>query len=98
MIKQELTYWVTLALIPKIWTRRKNEIYTKCFQNTPQISIIDLFENPSNWDFVGLNELEKTQFQDAKLKLANNAFLVEEMIDQGYNILPITHADYPKRL
>ena len=25
MIKQELTYWVTLALMPKIWNKRKNE-------------------------------------------------------------------------
>ena len=48
MTNQELTYWVTLALMPKIWTRRKNEIYVKCFEHNPQISIIDLFENRYN--------------------------------------------------
>lgn len=98
MIKQELTYWVTLALIPKMWTRRKNEIYVKCFQNDPQISIIDLFEDSSTWEIVGLNELEKTQFEEARKQLANNSFLVEELIAQGYDVLPITHSDYPKIL
>ena len=98
MIKQELTYWVTLALIPRMWTKRKNEIYVKCFQNNPQISIIDLFEDSSTWEIVGLNEIEKTQFQVARAQLANNSFLVEELLAQGYDILPITHIDYPKIL
>ena len=98
MIKQELTYWVTLALIPKMWTKRKNEIYVNCFQNVPQISIIDLFENSSNWDLIGMNDIEKTQFEEAKVQLANNSFLVEELMAQGHDILPITHEDYPKLL
>ena len=98
MIKQELTYWVTLALIPKMWTKRKNEIFVNCFQHNPQISIIDLFENSSNWDIIGLNEIEKTQFEEARTLLANNSFLVEELMAQGYDILPITHKDYPKLL
>ncbi len=98
MIKQELTYWVTLSFIPKMWTKRKNEIYVKCFQNNPQISIIDLFEDSSTWDIVGLNEVEKSQFEEARKQLANNSFLVEEMIAQGYDILPITHSDYPRLL
>lgn len=98
MIKQELTYWVTLALIPKMWTKRKNEIYVNCFQHVPQISIIDLFENSANWDIIGLNEIEKVQFNEARTQLANNSFLVEELIAQGFEILPISHDDYPKLL
>ena len=98
MIKQELTYWVTLALIPRMWTKRKNEIYVNCFQHVPQISIIDLFENRSNWEIVGLNEVEKAQFEEAKSQLSNNSFLVEELMAQGYDILPITHEDYLKLL
>lgn len=98
MIKQELTYWVTLALIPKMWTKRKNEIYVNCYTHQPQISIIDLFEDTSNWEIVGLNEIERIQFEEARLQLANNSFLVEELIAQGYEILPISHEDYPKLL
>ena len=96
MIKQELTYWVTLALIPKMWTKRKNEIYVNCFRHNPQISIIDLFDNSSNWEIIGLNEIEKTQFEKARAQLANNSFLVDELMAQGYDILPITHENYPK--
>lgn len=98
MTKQELTYWVTLALIPQMWTKRKNEIYVHCFQQNPQISIIDLFEDPSNWYKVGLNEVECEQFTEAKNRLANNSFLVDELMDQGYDIIPIVHAEYPKLL
>lgn len=98
MIKQELTYWVTLALIPQMWTKRKNEIYTICFQHIPQISIIDLFEDTSCWEAIGLTEMEQQQFEDAKLQLANNSFLVEELLTQGYDILPLIHEEYPKLL
>lgn len=98
MNKQELTYWITLALIPKMWTKRKNEIYVNCFKHDPQISIIELFENSSNWDIVGLNETEKIQFEEARLQLANNSFLVEDLKSQGYDILPVTHEEYPKLL
>ena len=98
MIKQELTYWVTLALIPKMWTKRKNEIYVKCYQHEPQTSIVDLFEDSSNWDVVGLNDVEKSQFAEARAQLPNNSFLVEELIAQGYDILPMTHDEYPKIL
>lgn len=98
MIKQELTYWVTLALIPKMWTKRKNEIYVRCYQHEPQISIVDLFDDSSNWDLVGLNDVEKSQFAEARAQLPNNSFLVEELIAQGYDILPMTHDEYPKIL
>ena len=98
MIKQELTYWVTLALIPKMLTKRKNEIYVNCFKHNPQISIIELFEDSSTWEKVGLNEIEKVQFKESRIRLANNSFLVDELIAQGYDILPITHEEYPKLL
>ena len=95
MIKQELTYWVTLSLIPQMWTRRKNEIYVNCYQSNPQISIVELFEDSTVWDKVGLDETERQQLQEAKRQLANNSFLVEELMAQGYDILPITHKEYP---
>ena len=97
-MRQELTYWITFSLIPHMWTKRKNEIYVNCYKHVPQISIIDLFEDSSKWDIVGLTECEKIQFEDAKKQLANNSFLTETLISQGYDILPITHDEYPKIL
>lgn len=98
MKKQELTYWVTFALIPKMWTKRKNEIYANCYRHEPKISIIDLFENSATWDIVGLNETEKNQLAEAKNQLPNTSFLIEDLLNQGYDILPITHEEFPKLL
>ena len=65
MTNQELTYWVTLALMPKMWTRRKNEIYAKCFTSSPRISIVDLFEDRSVWGNLGLTQEEADMFIEA---------------------------------
>lgn len=98
MTNQELTYWVTLALMPKIWTRRKNEIYVKCFKHNPRISVIDLFENRLCWDELFLTDEEKELFSAAYKQLPNNSFIVEDMLSQGYEILPIHCDAYPKIL
>lgn len=98
MTNQELTYWVTLALMPKIWTRRKNEIYVKCFKHNPRISVIDLFENRLCWDELFLTDEEKELFSAAYKQLPNNSFIVEDMLSQGYEILPIHSDEYPKIL
>lgn len=98
MTNQELTYWVTLALMPKIWNKRKNEIYINCFNHDPRISIIELFENSSFWNELGLTDTEIEIFKDAHDQLANNSFLVEDLLSQGYDILPIHSNDYPRAL
>lgn len=98
MNKQELTYWVTLALMPKIWIRRKNEIYVNCFNHNPQISIIDLFENSSIWKSVGITSEEAEFFLKARTQLANHSSIVEDMLSQGYDIIPIVSQEYPKLL
>lgn len=98
MTNQELTYWVTLALMPRIWTRRKNEIYVKCFEHNPQMSVIDLFEDRLCWDELFLTDEEKELFSAAYEQLPNNSFMVEDMLSQGYEILPIHCDEYPKIL
>ena len=98
MTNHELTYWVTLALMPKIWTRRKNDIYIKCYTHSPRISIVDLFEDASIWDEIGLTQEEIVLFRNAYSQLANNSFLVEDLLSQGYDILPIHSDDYPPML
>lgn len=98
MIKQELTYWITLALMPKIWTKRKNEIYVNCFNHSPRITIIELFENPLCWNELGLTDSEIEIFKNAHEQLANNSFIVEDLLSQGYDIIPIHSECYPKTL
>lgn len=98
MNTNELTYWVTLASMPKMWTKRKNQLYVSCFLHSPKYSIVDLFENHDTRIEIGVTQEEEQLFLEAYSQLANNAFMVEDLISQGYEIIPITSPDYPQSL
>ena len=93
-MNKELTYWLALAHVPKIKTKKKNEIIVQLFKQGK--SVIDFFESEySVWeDKYQLNKSEVELFLDAKKELSNYAFMVEDLLEQGYNILPITSKDY----
>lgn len=94
----EITYWVTLASMPKMWTRRKNQLFIACYQHIPRYSIIDLLERPNVRRELGVTLDEELLFVTAHEQLARNAFMVEDILNQGYDILPITSPDYPQAL
>lgn len=94
----EQTYWFTLTFIQGIMVKRKNEIYVKCWEHSPRISIEQLFQDSSVWESIGLTPEECEIFANSRNELANNAFLVENLLSQGYNIIPITSQDYSKTL
>lgn len=93
-MKEELSYWLALAHLPKLRTKRKNEIIVRLFEE--QKTIIDFFHfDPKQWkDNYELDEIEVLLFQDAIKELSNYAFMVEDLLEQGYSILPITSTDY----
>ena len=95
MMENELTYWVALTHTPKIWTKRKNEIIVYCFNLGKTIT--DFFESE---DFLGmeLKHEEQELLLQTKKELANYAFLVEELLNQGYSIIPITSQEYSPTL
>lgn len=97
-MSKELTYWLALAHVPKIKTKKKNEIIVQLFEQGK--SVIDFFESEySVWeDKYQLNKSETELFLDAKKELSNYAFMVEDLLEQGYNILPITSQDYSPTL
>ncbi len=97
-MSKELTYWLALAHVPKIQTKKKNEIIVRLFEQGK--SIIDFFEfEPSTWESnFELNKTEVELFLDAKKELSNYAFMVEDLVEQGYSILPITSQDYSPTL
>lgn len=98
MNTNELTYWVTLASMPVMWTRRKNQLYVACYLHEPRYSITDLFERPDIRQEIGVTPDEEMLFAAAHDQLANNAFMVEDLLNQGYDILPITSPEYPRTL
>lgn len=94
----ETTYWVALASMPKMWTRRKNQLFVACYTHTPRYSIIDLFEQPNVRAEIGVTPDEEQLFDEIHGQLANTAFMVEDLLNQGYEILPITSPYYPQSL
>lgn len=94
-MNQVLTYWVALAHTPKMWTARKNEIVAFCFKQGK--TIVDFFSSDL---FLGmeLTSQEIGLLQQTKRELANYAFMVEELLDQGYEIIPVTSKVYSPTL
>ncbi|MCK5171319.1 MAG: DNA-processing protein DprA, partial [Bacteroidales bacterium] len=83
-----------LAHIPNMKTARKNELIVRFFEEKQ--SIIDFFHcKKSDWqNLFSLNEKEIELLNGAKNELANYSFLVENLLEQGYDIIPITSPDY----
>ena len=90
-MNQELTYWVALAHTPKIWTSRKNEMIIYAFNQGK--TIVDFFESGTflNMD---LKQDEAMLLKQTKSELGNYAYMVEELLNQGYDIIPITSQEY----
>ncbi len=97
-MEKELSYWLALAHAPKIRTKKKNEIIVKLFEEKK--TIIDFFHSDSsNWEYIyGLSQQEAEIFRKASKEISNYAFIVEDLLEQGYNILPITSNDYSPTL
>lgn len=97
-MEKELAYWLTLAHLPKVKTKKKNEIIVRFFEEGK--TIIDFFHTQSSeWKYkYDISESEIPLFNDAISDIANYAFLVEDLLAQGYNIIPITSNDYSPTL
>lgn len=95
---KELSYWLALAHVPKVKTKRKNEIVVHLFEQGK--SVIDFFHSEqSSWkNEYDLTDSETQLFKEAFSELSNYAFMVEDLLEQGYNILPITSKEYSHTL
>lgn len=95
---EELSYWLAMAHVPTVRTKKKNEIIVRLFQQDK--TIMDFFHSDiSSWenDF-DLSSSELSLFLDASKDLSNYAFMVEDLLEQGYKITPITSEDYSPTL
>lgn len=97
-MNRELTYWLALAHTPKIQIKKKNEIIVQLYEKGK--TIIDFFElGSSEWkNTYDLTLSEITFLDEAKKVLSNYAFMVEDLLEQGYQIIPITSQDYSPTL
>ena len=99
MKKEEATYWIALAHLPRWGHLKINNLIIKFFHEN-KISIEEFFQlNENTWR--GQYQLEEKYVSDlrqAKSELASNAFLAESYFSQGFEIIPITSPEYSKTL
>lgn len=97
-MKKELTYWMSFSHTPKILIKKKNEIILRLLEKNK--SIIDFFEKEESiWEKdYNLNTKEIQAFDNSRIDLPTYAFMVEDLLEQGYNIIPITSHDYSPTL
>ena len=79
-------------------TIRKNDLIVQCFER--EISISDFFhQQTSVWkEEFGVSDEESLWLEKSKSELPNYAFLVENLLEQGYELIPITSPNYPRTL
>lgn len=85
---------MALAHLPKMKIAKKNELIVRFFEEGQ--SIVDFFHcEKTRWQTIySLNENETELLTEAKTELANYSFLAEDLLEQGYDIIPITSPDY----
>lgn len=98
-MKNESTYWITLAHLPRWGYGKINSLIVKFFHEEG-ISIEEFFNLPeSEWSSkYGLDPKSISDLLQAKSELPNNAFLAENLSSQGYELIPITSPEYSKTL
>lgn len=98
-MNNEAAYWIALAHLPRWGHLKMNTLIIK-FYHEDKLSIEDFFRLPENdWKIrYGLEFKEVEDLKKAKSELANNAFLAETLNNEGYELIPITSAEYSKTL
>jgi len=95
----EAAYWIALAHLPNWGNLKRNSLIVKFYHEsrmTPE-EFFNLTEN--DWkDNFGLSGNELSDLREAKSQLASNAFLAEQLFNEGYELIPITSPDYSKTL
>lgn len=95
----EIPYWIAIAHLPKWRTERINKLIIKIVHDN-QMSLEDFFNLPENaWktEYL-LSEQEVYSLLQAKKDLPNTSFLAEEILSQGFEVIPINSIEYSETL
>jgi DNA processing protein len=98
-MEKEAAYWISLAHLPRWGYGKINKLIIKFFHEE-KISIEEFFNLPESiWcDVYNLNPDEISDIKQAKSELPNNAFLAEDILSQGFDLIPICSPLYSKTL
>jgi predicted Rossmann fold nucleotide-binding protein DprA/Smf involved in DNA uptake len=95
----DFTYITALAHLPKWRTERINLLIVDILKKK-KLTFTEFFEVEKDTlqkDF-GLKQKEIDDILEVKQELPNYAFLVDELLNQGFELIPIYSLDYPKTL
>lgn len=95
----ENTYWLAISSLKNWKIKRINQLIELVYNNL-QKDIEDLFnidEDILKKDFQFLKE-EIQSFVEAKKQLPNLTFISEQILNEGFEIIPIVSPDYPSIL
>jgi len=94
----EAPYWITLAHLPKWGTEKINRLVVKIVHDN-LMSLETFFHAEDEWkDKFELSNTDILDLQNAKSELPNNAFLAEDLLSQGFEIVSINSPEYSKTL
>ena len=91
----EYPYWIAIAHLPRWRTERVNRLIVEIIHNR-KISLKDFFAlSAKDWqiDFE-ITDAETIALSEVKSELPNHAFLVEDLLKQGFQIIPINEKAY----
>jgi DNA processing protein len=98
-VKTDLVYWILFAHLPRWTTLKTNKLIVRIIHNQ-KITFEEFFSLSHN-EWIETYKLENKKINDleqAKKELPNYSFLLEDMLSQGYELIPFTSSDYPKTL
>lgn len=95
----ELPYWIALSHLSSWGNEKINNLIRKIIYEEKQN--LEEFFNAPTYDWMSkfyLYEKDILDLQNAKNKLPNYSFLAEDLLSQGYEIIPINSPEYSKTL
>ena len=95
----EIPYWVALAHLPRWGTEKINRLIIKIVSDT-KLSLEAFFHLPeTDWRTkFELSEKDIYDLKQAKKELVNHSFLAEDLLSQGYDVIPINSPEYSRTL
>lgn len=95
---EEYAYWMALAHLEKMSTAKKNELVVHCVQQNKSLAEFFCLKSVELNSLFSMSPEEVFLIEEAKRHVSNYSFLAEDLLNQGYGIIPITSLDYPSVL
>ncbi|MFC1724607.1 DNA-processing protein DprA [candidate division KSB1 bacterium] len=96
---QQYAYWMALDLLPRWRTEKTNRLIVEILQER-KMDFSDFFEmDKTGWfEEFNFNQKELDDLETAKTELPNYSFLVEDLLNQGFELIPLNSNEYSPTL